>query len=682
MTASNSLEIPIVPSIDPENPLYCPEESASKYLKSILANGSRIRKTKRHNHPTKGRKEQGAVSSFVKMLAQVVVSKQKGKFREELGLPLSEISTDHCHNYGTPAKILPALRRPIRRTRKDRAAQVLLKLAGSALIREDLSPELNSISISLPQVPVDDFHSPSSISTISLSNSVCVDVSTESLATKIESPLAPPGLAQVKMEPWEYDGSPRSQNLVQSKQLTLASAEQKKRKRSLEEAFPELLTEPAKFARSFVCEQTKIDGHHERHERSTDLRSLGLDLQDLKAIDRGKKLLLKLGNSPFDSQLINERVNIAPNNSRKAFIESPRRFGELVTWRGDAIGAETPRGYDKLVQRLDEMIPGIRLGVRLAEFRDGCVSIFSAERNVKVSPHQAAADLLAAEGLLNEPIINVFRTSEITRLNLGPSLSEEGGLNLGGRAIWNVFTRPCSFLFLSELSFNNTAILDMDLVRLSGLPKLAVVHLVNTGISDEGVFHLTALKLTLTHLHLSRNPRITDDAVPALSLCILSKLRYLDILGTNIGMPGLRRMAKIIQREERIVDVEIPEECDRYIDVIPNLYLLDIQPPLITSPSWCSTLSAAALQRNLEAHADVANKYHRTKGPLIFTGGTKEEMCERLRELLVRRESDLLVWGMIYGFAEVHGGGQAANDDTKTYLAAQAAARDAFRRLR
>lgn len=49
-----------------------------------------------------------------------------------------------------------------------------------------------------------------------------------------------------------------------------------------------------------------------------------------------------------------------------------------------------------------------------------------------------------------------------------------------------VFTRPHSFLFLSELSFNNTPVLDMDLVKLIGLPKLAVLGLKNTGVGDEG----------------------------------------------------------------------------------------------------------------------------------------------------------------------------------------------------
>ncbi|KAJ3880454.1 hypothetical protein F5051DRAFT_399785 [Lentinula edodes] len=373
-----------------------------------------------------------------------------------------------------------------------------------------------------------------------------------------------------------------------------------------------------------------------------------------------------------------------------------RRLQELEeSVYGPRIGTETPRGYQILIQRLDSMMPGIKLGSRLEKLGQIATAGNGSHLNneyrmtqqAKDGPHQAAADLLAAEGLLNERIINVFRTSEVTRLDLGPSLSEEGGLNIGGRAVWNVFTRPHSFLFLSELSFNNTPVLDMDLVKLIGLPKLAVLGLKNTGVGDEGVFHLIALKLTLTRLDLSDNPCVTDDAVPALNLCINCKLNFLGLVGTSVAMPGLRLMAKLIQREDRIVDVEIPEACESYIDDIPNIYLLYPQPPLITSPALCSRLSAAALQRNLEAHAEVANKRLATVGakaaPVkIFTGGTKEEMCERLRNLLVKREVDLVVWGMIYGYEEVDGGERAGKDDTKKYIEAQADAIEAHKGLR
>jgi hypothetical protein len=72
------------------------------------------------------------------------------------------------------------------------------------------------------------------------------------------------------------------------------------------------------------------------------------------------------------------------------------------------------------------------------------------------------------------------------------------------------------------------------------------------------------LKRSLLQLSIATNPHIDDDAVPALVL--LSKLSFLTILDTSIDMPGIRRLAKTIYDERRIIDIEIPSECERYID--------------------------------------------------------------------------------------------------------------------
>ncbi|KAJ4470659.1 hypothetical protein C8J55DRAFT_522360 [Lentinula edodes] len=637
----------------------------------------------------KGMKEKKIiVSSFSKMLAQVAIAMQKERenqgFKETSSLSLSKVSTSDCCDYGTPA------RRPVRKTRKDRAAQPLLeaKLV-TPVSRRGFSPNMHSISISLPKIPTDDLLPSSPASTLSLP---FTDVSTETSLNETLYPITPPlppGLGyQIKSESTEQVRDnirkPQSNLNAHFQQVKIEAPVLKKTKRSLEEAFPELLKNPFTSTRSFTSDFPKI----ECNENSTSDRSLDLEPEDLKGIERGRKLNYRVGNSP-DKGI---RMDFRAKEDDMDAAQMKRRLQELEeSVYGPRIGTETPRGYQILIQRLDRMMPGIKLGNRLEKLGQiataGNGSHYRMTQQAKDGPHQAAADLLAAEGLLNERIINVFRTSEVTRLDLGPSLSEEGGLNIGGRAVWNVFTRPHSFLFLSELSFNNTPVLDMDLVKLIGLPKLAVLGLKNTGVGDEGVFHLIALKLTLTRLDLSDNPCVTDDAVPALNLCINCKLNFLGLVGTSVAMPGLRLMAKLIQWEDRIVDVEIPEACESYIDDIPNIYLLYPQPPLITSPALCSRLSAAALQRNLEAHAEVANKRLATVGakaaPVkIFTGGTKEEMCERLRNLLVKREVDLVVWGMIYGYEEADGGEWAGKDDTKKYIEAQAAAIEAHKGLR
>lgn len=136
------------------------------------------------------------------------------------------------------------------------------------------------------------------------------------------------------------------------------------------------------------------------------------------------------------------------------------------------------------------------------------------------------------------------------------------------------------------------------------------------------------------------NPQITDDVVPALLL--LSKLTFLSILDTNINMPGLRRLARTIYDDDRVIDIEIPTACEDYVDTMHTKYLLNPRPPLITNPQVCPQLSIAALQRNLAAHAQA--------NPTVMAAGSKEEMIGRLQELLQMRKMDMLVRDMILGF--------------------------------
>ncbi|KAJ4000694.1 hypothetical protein F5050DRAFT_368370 [Lentinula boryana] len=252
-------ELPPRPIVDTQNPLYCPAESASEYLQSIKTGGG-IRKLSKKGKLTsllgkKGKKI--TVSSFSKMLAQAAVAMRKEKEnhsgRKELALSLSQISANDSHDYGTPK------RRPIRKTRKDRAAQSLVKeklLTPSP--QHNISPTFHSICVSLPKIPIDDLLSESPTSTISLP---FTDASADSSITNSISPsvpLAPPGLnLQTKHEPpHESDigqQQPKSSACIQqTKNETFIPEKQKKR--SLEEAFPELLKKPSMFHRSIPVE--------------------------------------------------------------------------------------------------------------------------------------------------------------------------------------------------------------------------------------------------------------------------------------------------------------------------------------------------------------------------------------------------------------------------------------------
>ena len=68
---------------------------------------------------------------------------------------------------------------------------------------------------------------------------------------------------------------------------------------------------------------------------------------------------------------------------------------------------------------------------------------------------------------------------------------------------------------------------------------------------------------------------------------------------------------------------------------MPRAYLLHPPSPLITDSEVCSTLSCAALRRNLSAHAE-------SNLPIVV-GGAEDDMVLRLEGWLRTRRLDLLV---------------------------------------
>ncbi|KAF7327329.1 hypothetical protein MKEN_00310400 [Mycena kentingensis (nom. inval.)] len=290
---------------------------------------------------------------------------------------------------------------------------------------------------------------------------------------------------------------------------------------------------------------------------------------------------------------------------------------------GPAIGTESPRGIKPFIDRIDAMMPGIRLKERLMK--------------LPTQSHQAIADYLGQSGLLNPRMLSLLRASEIFSLDLTSSMDYEDGLNIESRSILAVFSKPNSFLFLTSLSFNGTPIQDIDITHIHHLPRLVTLLLNNTGIGNEGVSHVVALRRSLLQLSIATNALIDDDAIPA--LIMLSKLSFLTILDTRIDMPGLRRLAKVIYDERRVIDIEITSACESYINGLSQQYLVDIAPPLISSVALVPNLSVAALKRNLAAHA--------ARNSSIIACGTKPELAARLKGILEMREQDLLVREML-----------------------------------
>lgn len=107
-------------------------------------------------------------------------------------------------------------------------------------------------------------------------------------------------------------------------------------------------------------------------------------------------------------------------------------------------------------------------------------------------------------------------------------------------------------------------------MKLESQMKRASVHFTlrdRMGFIDStvySVFLLVPLKVTLTRLSLAHNIDINEDAVPAILL--LLNLSFLSIVDTSIGMNGLRRLAELIHKYDRLVDIEIPFVCEDYVD--------------------------------------------------------------------------------------------------------------------
>ncbi|KAI0290402.1 hypothetical protein B0F90DRAFT_1786431 [Multifurca ochricompacta] len=232
---------------------------------------------------------------------------------------------------------------------------------------------------------------------------------------------------------------------------------------------------------------------------------------------------------------------------------------------------------------------------------------------------QVVVDGLEEGGPLDAHLFDTLGKSPIGRLDLQSFFSDQLGFNprkLDG--ILQVFRNPDKFRYLSALSLENISLHDDDLLCIHHLPSLSDLNLNCTGIGDVGVFYLVTLRRTLTTLMLRANKLITDGAVPALF------------------MTGLRLLTPFSGH----LFLDVPTNCEVYLDSLHTQYILSPLPPLITRPEAVHALELMALRRNLSAHA--------MHNPEISTKGGKEDLCARLVELLERRRGDLAVREMVW----------------------------------
>ncbi|TCD67810.1 hypothetical protein EIP91_011938 [Steccherinum ochraceum] len=286
---------------------------------------------------------------------------------------------------------------------------------------------------------------------------------------------------------------------------------------------------------------------------------------------------------------------------------------------GPPVGTESPRGLKSLILRIDALLPGARMKEKLYA--------------LEALTHQRIVDVLSMDGNLNTRVLNLLRMSELESLDMTASMTDEEGLNLDAHELLLVFAKPNSFLFLNEINLSGAKLEDVDIRHIHHLPRLAKLWISNTGIGNEAIYLLVPLKRTLAELDVAFNPAITDDCIPA--LLILRKLRFLTLLGTEVGMPGLRKFCAVARSRKQSLELEVPRECEIYVERMGRQYILQPEAPLITDPAAVPTLSIKALKANLSAHAE-----HNVN---ILSEGSKPELAERLTKLLEQREQDLAV---------------------------------------
>lgn len=159
----------------------------------------------------------------------------------------------------------------------------------------------------------------------------------------------------------------------------------------------------------------------------------------------------------------------------------------------------------------------------------------------------------------------------------------------------------------------------------------------------------------LGKLYLTGNPGVSDEG--ATNLLYMTQLTTLELDNTGLTMVGLRRFAYGILTQNRKIELEIPEECDNYMnsaqranlctrhensrDVdLHTQYLVHPSAPLITDPHACGFLSLSALKKNLTEHARYDAE--------IQVKGTKNDLAPVLRDLLERRRADMQVRAVLW----------------------------------
>jgi hypothetical protein len=195
----------------------------------------------------------------------------------------------------------------------------------------------------------------------------------------------------------------------------------------------------------------------------------------------------------------------------------------------------------------------------------------------------------------------------------------------------SVFGLPNGFKYLKSLKLSYIPIKDSYFNNFRNL-NLDELVIDNTGIGDEALAYLVALKDNLCLLNITGNYKITDDSI--FILVLFEKLVVLLLDDTSISMDGIRKLVSKTTSID-LSQISIPSTCRKYLNKRKEIYCVEHKQGMKVDPLEVKFMSLSEIRQQLMFHHEVNNN--------INIVGSKEELEELLREILKRRRDDAKV---------------------------------------
>ncbi|RIA85091.1 hypothetical protein C1645_831299 [Glomus cerebriforme] len=212
--------------------------------------------------------------------------------------------------------------------------------------------------------------------------------------------------------------------------------------------------------------------------------------------------------------------------------------------------------------------------------------------------------------------------------NMSIEIDPNSMQNAANRLI-SVFGLPYGFKHLKSLKLSFMPIDDSYFNNLRGLKNLDELVIDNTGIGNEALAHLIALKDNLCLLNITGNKKINDDSI--FILVLLKKLVVLLLDATSISMDGIRKFVSKTTSTD-LSQISIPSSCRKYLNKRKEIYCVEHKHGMKGDSLEVKFMSLSEIRRQLMFHYEVNNN--------INIVGSKEELEETLREILTRRHND------------------------------------------